>query len=94
MAPAGSRTGGPQPTIYDGAKARPADLGRRLVQAIPPGRVIGSNGAEYAKQSLALLARYQNPLTGEVRGFGPPIRADVAVLEFVLHRLRARLALY
>jgi len=73
MAPAGSPDGGPQPTIYDGAKRDRLIWVGDLVQAIPTlAASLGSNGAEYAKQSLALLARYQNPLTGEVAGFGPP----------------------
>jgi alpha-L-rhamnosidase len=72
MAPAGSPDGGPQPVILDGAKRDRLVWIGDLAQTIPTiAATLGSNGTEYAKQSLALMARYQG-LDGAVPGLALP----------------------
>jgi hypothetical protein len=73
MAPVGSPDSGGQSTIFDGAKRDRGVWSGDLLQTIPTIAVsLGGNGTEYIKQSLALLARHQNPSTGQVPGVGLP----------------------
>lgn len=72
MVPAGTPDGGPQPVIYDGAKRDRLIWIGDMAQDIPTIQdSLGSNGADYLKQSLAIFGRTQ-AADGSVGGFATP----------------------
>lgn len=72
MTPAGSPDS-LQPLILDGAKRDRLVFLGDMVQTVPTiATTLGANGADYVRESLALLAQYQNPTDGSVAGFSQP----------------------
>lgn len=73
MVPTGTPDGGLQPVVYDGAKRDRLIWAGDLAQTIPAiATSLGGNGAEYVKQSLAVLAQSQNPSDGSMPGYALP----------------------
>ncbi len=73
MVPANTPDGGPQPVIFDGAKRDRLIWIGDMAQDIPTVEdSLGSNGAAYLKQSLAIFGATQQP-DGAVNGFATPL---------------------
>lgn len=77
MVAAGSPDGGPQPVVFDGAKRDRLIWIGDMAQDIPTVQdSLGSNGAAYLKQSLAIFGASQEP-DGAIGGFATPLGASV-----------------